>query len=269
MYELVYSILAHEAPDVLINQIENIKKWNVNKNFLICLHLNDYMYNTFKTDDPHVIINSEHFNKRIYTIDLLHAHLKNVIFLREKGIHYKTLMLLASNVMFIQKFNIDENQPTIEMSSSMFEVEKPYLKALQKNKNVWIGWRQLSAYPQLIDFFTRYKIPLVAEQNEGRLYPRKLIEKIADFVFEHKLISYAPGILVAEEIFLPSLEMYFCNSSMVKYHCKVFWDSPNYTPSIQDINTMKNDPENKYTCIKRVHRILNDPIRKYINRLEL
>jgi hypothetical protein len=269
MYELVFSILAHEAPDVLENQIENIKKWNVNKKFLICLHLNDYMYKNFKTKDKCVIINTDHFNKRLYTADVLVAHLKNVLFLKEKGIQYKSLMLLASNVMFIKKFNIDEHQPTIQIADTLYEVEKPYVKALQKDKgkDIWIGWRHLSGYPDLIRFFTEKKIPLSAYQNEGRIYTRELIEKITDFIIKNNIINYIPGVFLAEEILLPSLENYFCNGSIAKCYCKIFWHNSNYQASIKDIDDIINDNNSEFFMVKRVLRVINDPIRIYINNL--
>ncbi len=268
MYDIVYSILAHEEPDVLEDQIRNIIKWNVSKNILICLNLNDSMYSEIKSNNDIVIINPKHFNKRMFTVDLLQAHVSNVLFLREMNIQYKTFMIIASNVMFVKPFDINKHMPTIQISDTLFEVEDSFTVALNKNTG-WGGWRPFKEYPKLIEFCNEKKIPLVFDQNEGRLYSRELIEKIADFIEEHKILSMAPGELIAEEIFLPSLEKYFCNDKNVEKYCKVYWGNPGLHVTIQDIHDVRNNDEEHIYCVKRVHRTLNHPIRVYINNLEL
>jgi hypothetical protein len=268
MYDIVYSILAHEAPDVLENQIENIKKWNVSKNILICLHLNDHMYSLIKSNDKTTIINSNHFNKRLFTPDILNGHIKNVLFLREMNIKYKSLMLLASNVMFIKQFDINDHLPTIQISESLFEVEDSLTVAINKNTG-WGGWRPFMNYPKLIEFCNEKKIPLVFDQMEGRLYSQELIEKIADLIEENKILSMAPGELIAEEIFLPSLEKYFCNDKNVEKYCKVYWGNPNLEVTIEDIHDVRNNNDKNIYCVKRIHRDLNHPVRVYINNLQV
>jgi hypothetical protein len=176
-------------------------------------------------------------------------------------------MLIASNVMFVKKFDINEHQPTIKLSDTLYEVENSFAVALSKNTG-WGGWNPFKLYPKLIEFCNEKKIPLVFDQNEGRLYSRELIEKIVDFITTHNMLSYAKGELIAEEIFLPSLEKYFCNDKNVEKYCFVYWGNRNLEATIDDINNVrKNDKENIY-CVKRVNRRLNDPIRQYINNLQ-
>lgn len=268
MYDIVYSIIAHEAPDVLHNQIENIKKWNVSKNILICLHLNDYMYSVFHSNDESVIINPDHFNKRMYSVDILQAHVRNVRFLREKNINYKSFMLIASNVMFVKQFDINKHMPTIKLSEELYTVENSYIVAFNKC-SAWNGWRLFGKYSQLIQICNQKKIPLVFDQNEGRLYSRELIEKIADFLEENKLLAYEYNEVIAEEIFLPSLEKYFCGNKNVEKFCKVYWDSHNFQVTVDDIHNVRNNKEENTYCVKRVNRRMNDPIRNYINNLKI
>ena len=259
-YDLIYSIIAHESPEVLTNMIENITKYNNNNSFLIILHLNEFMYNEFKSIDNKVIINPIYYDKNKHHHILTQAHLENFNYMKQ---HYKfnNFMLLASNCMFIKQI---EHIKQKKNSNNIYTInEKTDIHKLRKE---WRFFVQFSYNKQIVDIFQNNRIKILHESHEGATYNFHLMNRIYNFIYDNKIFDLVEKEMCFEEVLFPSLERYF-NGKLVNRYCKVYLYQHNSTPTIEDIIKLLN--KDGIQCIvKRVKRNMQHRIRQFINKLD-
>jgi hypothetical protein len=108
MIDYVYSLPAHEKPQVLIDQIQNINKFNKNFTILIVIHLSQ----RFNLSDeelkciasqPNVLVNPERLITGFMDGSLYEAHLSNISTLYSKQIPFGHIIFIASNMMFVRQ----------------------------------------------------------------------------------------------------------------------------------------------------------------------
>ena len=103
MYDILYSILIHEAPECVIDLIQNINYFHKGTKVAILFHTNPSMLQfaeqlTKKYDN--VFVNSDVTIKKHYTYSLLDGHVKNIEYCVVQQLKAKYIVLLASNCMF-------------------------------------------------------------------------------------------------------------------------------------------------------------------------
>lgn len=261
IYDIVYSITAHENYNILNNLIDNIIKFNKNYNVLICLNLNKYMYeNRNSIKQTNVIINHNVFDKRPWTSDFLKAHISNFQFLLNENILFDNFMLLASNCMLIKQIKL----PNKNVYDNRLYFT--YAKDNQLEKlNDWSNWPNILKNKIIINILIENKVKITRAQHEGRLYNFTLFYNIYKFIKDYNLLNLIEQEGVFEEFLLPSLEHYYNNGKMVPVYCKVFWEKKDYLPNIDDVKKCINDPN--IFAVKRVNRYYNDIVRNFINSL--
>ena len=101
MFDILFSITAHENIEFLCHQIDNVLKFNVNS--AIVIHINKEVnitkeeWNLLK-DKPNVFINPNRINSRLYKA--LTPIMSNLLYSKE--INFKYVCLLASNCFFFK-----------------------------------------------------------------------------------------------------------------------------------------------------------------------
>jgi hypothetical protein len=254
-YDVIYSITAHEKPEVIHDLIRNIKKYNQCNSFLICLHLNHKMFSNFYTDDPCVVVNPEPYDKKKFTHLILKAHLDNYDYLEKGGIEFRSIMLLASNCMFIKQM-----PPIPEFEN--YEQTFPQGCNIQ-HLNGW-HWPVFKKNHFLVNCFIDHDIRCYNCWHEGSLHSKEVFGKIKTFIESNRLFSNISCEICFEEILLPSLEVYFQNF-MAPQLITVTLERHGFT--IQDIKKMRASGSTNSFIVKRVFRNMNDPVRQFINSL--
>ena len=260
-YDIIYSIIAHENPESLHSMIYNIKKFNKDINILICLNLNNMMYKNFDINDyNYVVINTNYYDKMIHTHHIMKAHMDNYFYLCDNNINFNSIMLLASNCMFVKHMLLPQNT-TVYYNVHEEETD---LNSL----NDWSNFTYFKENNKIINMFNDMRIQLKITTHEGALYSNILFDKICNFIIDYNIINMIEKEMCFEEIIFPSLEAYFNNGVMVKRYCKIYWMNYNFTPTIDDIKELLANNVDDFYIVKRIPRILrnkNNSLVKYIN----
>lgn len=262
IFDIVYSLLAHDEPDALNDTISNIKKYNRNNKIIICVHLNNDMYNKFKlskNNEENVFINPKHYNKKTFTMSLLAGHIDNFNYVKNKDITFKSFMFLASNCHFCKQVQPIDNFVFPQL------IDDNKLKTINRKENIVGHLNIMMKNKNMVKILRNDNVKLFKYQIEGALLTYELMNKIVKYIENNKLLNLVTHETCFEELLLPSLEIYY-QGKVSERCCKVFWGLPGYRPQKRHVDGFVISDDNKY-CVKRVHRKVNDPIRKYINCL--
>ena len=262
MYDIIYSVLAHESIECLLNLIENIKKYNKNNNYLIILNLNNYLFDkiNINKNNKNLIIYPKPIEKKINSYLLLYSHILNFNYLKSNNIKFNYFMFLASNCMFIKQM-----PKIINIYDDKIKITKS-----DKINNFTLNWFHTNNFlknNKILKLFEINKIGIYNNQHEGQLYTYFMLNTIIDFIEKNNIFNIIEKDTVFEEILPYSLCYYFFNIKP-KLYCKVFWNKPYLEPNIDDINILINSNEGNSYIVKRVPRDIQHPLRKYINNLK-
>ncbi len=258
MYDIIYSLGCHEAPDTLIDMLENIFYFNKSQTICIILNCNNYMYQSLKDNNyiksKPVFINSKVRDKMLWTYDIIETHLDNIRYCNESDISATYIIPLASNCMF-------HKQITMRYISDLFNNSSIYDTTIQNKVLSNWHWPQFLKNTKINEILNKSNIyNYIGNQHEGIIIPYNIASSIYSFCKDNKIKENIECNTVFEEIILPTLYAYY-TSKYPSYICYVFWDSPNYTPTIQQIE-IQDKP-----CVKRVQRSMNDPVRQWLKNL--
>lgn len=261
IYDVIYSIIAHESFDSLIQLINNIKLCNKEINFLIILHLNTSMYENYlenKYNDDKVLVNNIYYDKKINNIDLTKSHIDNFEYLINNNIIFLNFCFLASNCYFIKpinKFNVFGLLNNPKKNTTNFY-----------GLNNWYWGKYLIKNKKIIELLNNNSIEILIGQIEGRTINYDVMLKIIDFINKNNFYELIECQFCFEEFIFPTLENYFAG----RYDnniCKVFWNNKNYYPSIKDIDDVLSEVDENIYCVKRVLRNDKCVIKTYIDNL--
>jgi hypothetical protein len=253
--DIIYSLTCHESPDSFADTLENIKYFNKGHRIAIIVNTNQSMHSSVKEDDIARIVPMP-WTKKIYTKDIFKAHLENYKYSRDNNITSTYFIMLASNCMFHRMITLQEIQDGVA-STPMHDVTL----SLPRPRGWW--WPKFYRNEKVISICEANNIRnYVASQHEGMIVTSSDMDKIYTFTIEKQLLENFTHDVVVEEIIPGTLYAYFTGRK--PYHiCKVFWDLPNYTPTIQHIQACE------LPCVKRVERSLTNPVRQWLRQLRM
>ena len=302
MIDYVYSLPAHEKPQVLIDQIQNLNKFNKHFSVLIVIHLSQ-RFNLTDEDlqsiasQPNVLLNPERLITGFMDGSLYEAHLSNISFLYSNKIQFSHIIFIASNMMFVRKMKKitsdfigsshdavthrgwfqawmavrDKNINRFHLYGCQIEglfISKKLLdKMLPYLKS--ISHKALFIDPDSLKRKTFY-VKLIRQLRKYRFkkwvktnYPLKPIRY---FTFSH--FSFARIAYATEEVYFSTIARLF--EKEFTFHGKEIsfqdWENSNIV-TVQSINWLRSDENKDYVCTKRVDRVYDDPIRIYIRNL--
>jgi hypothetical protein len=250
--DIIFSITCHEAPDCVIDMVQNIKYFCKKINFKIILHCNPPLHTILQQhfkDDSQVILHPNPFWMN-QSVHLTQKHLQN--FQHVQHLNFKYFCLLASNCLMIKELTREDldNQ----------NVEKIMLKGGHIPYDTWhfpTFFKNQYIVEQLKD------IELIGCLHEGSLYTKEQFGKINDFIFGKQLFENMTCDSYYEEILLPSLAKHFSKDGYLKSICKTFSEIPGSWRPLP-INIEECRRTTKYYCVKRVFRTYNDDVRKWL-----
>lgn len=270
-YNIIYSLLAHESPECVIDLLQNINGFGQVGNTLIVLHLNDSLYMYFsdflhnnRKIFPNVFINPTHWNKRYFSSDFLKAHIENYEYIHNLSIKFKHFVWLASNCLFCRKLTQDvlDGEVVIKLPYEYPKPEKTRVLdidtyILPSEKNNW-HWKKFQTNQRMNSLLAKHSIHYIAgSQHEGAIHTPESMDMMSKLKSDG-LFSMVDEEVPFEEI-IPSSVYLSIHKEYVPYVCKVFWGG-SYYPTIDQMI------ESEYPCVKWIPRVYDNPLRVWIRQ---
>ncbi len=250
MYDILYSITAHEAPNCVIDLIENIFANHVGLQVGIFLHTNPALHAALEGIIPyrHGWLHPAPFDKQWCSYGIFLGHIMNMKYMIEHGIQGRYVCILASNCMF--------HRPVTRefLDAKYAEAEETYVPtAPMPPIPEWGPTYQLRCNYEFFRFFHEYRIPFVNSYHEGVLFPWDVMCKIATFQDWVAMRSRVALEFSFEEVLFSSLHLYF-TGRRVRSICTM---KNIHVDTIQDIEN---------PCVKTVPRTYDDPVRTWLRK---
>ena len=258
-YKIMFSLLVHEEPDVIIDQMINLNHFV--KDSAIVLHINpnfdfekyNYTFKEFECEIKkfgNVYINP--CSLEVGKDDIIQAHVSNFDFV--KGITFEYFYFIASNELFIKN----------GLYNHICHYEYGCEDLLKKN---WHYHEIMKTDPDLQRIIEKNSIQEYSySQIEGSFYKKELFEKINKIISENYDYKKKKDKYPRDEIYFSTIA-----NGLFKYKnhyngccCKIRWEGKILFTSIGSIKRiLKNDNLPLYS-VKRVDRKLNNYLRSYI-----
>ena len=302
MISFAYSLAAHEKPTVLIDQIQNINRFNKNYSILIILHLSKIFELTEDelndiSSQPNVLLNPERLITGYMDGSLYEAHLSNINFFYTKEIEFGHIIFLASNMMFVRqmiKLHSDfiGNSHDAILHKGWFQawmavrdnnINKFHLYGCQI-EGLFISKRLLDnmlAHLRSISYKKLFKSQTVIKRNA---FLNKIIRQWRKFRFKKWVntnyllqpiqfftLSQLPFAKIAyatEEVYFPTIAKLFQDQFIFKGSVLSYqnWEKSSIVTR-DSIAWLRSSANNDYVCTKRIDRNYDDPIRVHIREL--
>lgn len=256
MYDIIYSVIFHQELDYVNHYIKNVEKYNKNNKFLIVLHLSDILYELRdKLYLKNSIVNTTYYNKASYTHLILKATMENLNFIISNNIEFKYFMPLSSSLRFVkQAINFSEN--IVNKQEIENKISQTY-DELNKNIHV-VNWgKNILKNRKIMDILKEKKIPVSIRAFSGIVYPKNLIIKIHNFIYDNDIFNLIECEIPFEEFLLQSLSKYY--GYLLPSYCHIFWGKKESIPSVKEaIEILKSKKE--IFILKRFSIDLNDEL---------
>jgi len=259
MYSILYSILIHEAPECIIDLINNINYFNKGTKVAILFHTNPTIFSFAKTltkKYDNVFVNSDITTKKVYTYSLLDGHVKNIEYCVVQDIQAKYIVILASNCMFWKPV-------TIETVDELFAKRVPFNNETYKDpttENTW-HWPLFFKNDELVqtlkDINMKY---FVALQHEGAVLEYDTAIRMVREIKSNMLNTMIKVETTFEEILIVSMIIKLTGYNEVNI-CRVFWEIDGYRPSVEQIKACS------LPCVKIRDRDYNSEVRTWLRSI--
>lgn len=259
MYDIIYSVLIHEAPECIIDMIENIKYFNKGIKFAIIFHANPTIFGfaqTLTKKYDNVFVNSDVTVKKLYTYSILDGHIKNIEYCVVKDIRAKYIVLLASNCMFWKPI-------TLETVDDFFAKRTPFNPEIYKDPttdNTWhwpLFFKNHELVQRLKDIKMKYFVVL---QHEGAIIDYDTAMQMMSQIKCNLLNTIIKVETTFEEILVPSMIVKLTGYNQANM-CKVFWEIDGSIPSIEQIKACS------LPCVKIRDRDYNSEVRIWLRSI--
>lgn len=203
---IAISIPVHENPDVIIDQISNIKKYVPDS--LIVLHISKSFYDNY-TDErllgiENVFINPEHLVTRWG--DVISPHLSNFCYIQAHT-KFDYFVMHSSNDMYV-RYGVDEY---IKKYDAGFQIRK----ITQKHTHWWPGNVSYNDFQINRICLECGQSMIIASQIEGSFYRSDIMSQIVRTIQKHYVFSESKVKYTREEVFFSTVASSFVDWSKV------------------------------------------------------
>lgn len=257
MRKIIFSLLVHESPDSLLDQLNNFFYYNPDS--YVVIHLAKNIWNDHMLLEKFKSIISEYTNVQINPncvrtgfADIIQAHISNFQFVKDSDFEY--FVFSSSNELFVKK-NMYEDITHYDCGLNFKSIKKWYYKKTALGDKV------------LLNFAKGNSNNIKYSQIEGTFYKKEMLAKIIEIIS----INYN---YEKETIFYPREEVYFstvCYNFIEQYNAHVpitymKFEGKEIFVSFHKIKKIRNKDLGFYS-VKRVDRQLNNYLRDYIRKL--
>lgn len=172
----IISIPVHEKPDVIRDQINNIKKYFPEAEIVI--HVSKEYFKQWKLEEigyfPGVYINPQHLET--HWGDILLPHISNFNYIHSLNLDYDYFVMHSSNDMYV-RYGVADYIKSYQAGFTFRYMKRP--------SSHWWPCEYAFKDPLLKALMDKIRQSrIVASQLEGSFYKREIIEKIMDFIQE-------------------------------------------------------------------------------------
>ncbi len=263
MSKIMFSLLVHEEPLVILDQLVNLFKYNPNSMVVIhfnpkfsekegSLHYDDLIAMLSTWDN--VYLNPERLP--VGKDDIIQAHISNFMYVREVAFDY--FYFIASNELFLKE------------GAEAFVSDYDYgCEKLKKPKWHYIENLQRDKYLQAILAAVGGK-EYYYSQIEGTFYSKKIMTRVSEVIFQEYDYRRQEEKYPRDEVYFSTLAVnLFPNEK--RYDgclCKIKWQGKILFTSLKTVKRIVGG-QTPYYSVKRVDRKINDYLRCYIRHYVL
>ncbi len=304
---ILFSIPVHEQPDVIVNQVENFTWFNPDCKIVLhvsgWMSKADVkeMHNKLSRYS-HVFINDTRLWSGHMDGTQLKMHVVNCLYAQRNNIDYDHFCINASNDMFVKSglqdhissydtgnlFKNEQQQVQKDWDELKHAKNDPLLQKIMKKhelQSIYSSQVEGSFYKkEIMDTMVKwimedgyYEIPGIYAHGTHRLNNR-LARNIIYYIIKPTI----KGMLyVKEEIYFPTLCQNLFSTILYYNYCYINWEN-GLKITKEEIDLIRSGdtdqlPYKKFIpyqekpplfCVKRVDRVLSDPIRQYITGLQ-
>jgi hypothetical protein len=257
MYDIVYSIIAHEDIQCVLDLLKNIFSVHECKyKIFVILHLSDELFlkrdeiNKFSKD---VNVNPSHFNSKLPSFDLVKKHIENFEYV-DSIIKFKIFSYVASNCMFFK------SPDRLYIENMIKEkIEQPIEDySCMNNTDNWVHSGGMKKNDLLKEKLCG-KIGFYHSTIEGWTCNYTIFKEIVKFIKDFDIENIITEQTVWEEVIFESIKRYLTGKGC-DCMCKVFYYQESITKEQFDFY-VSNKGESNICSLKRIPRNMNDPIR--------
>ena len=255
MTDIIFSILCHISPECFVDTLENLIFFNKANRIKIIVNSNNFMYKSLADkykDNSTIMFYPNPWDKVGSSFCILEGHIQNFEYCKNNNISSTYFIMLASNCMFHRQLTLSEIEIGLMTSENVTDIS-------QKNiiHQDW-HWTAFYQNKKIMNILNNNNIfNLKHGQCEGFIFEYDMYDKMVDFIQKNKIKDLITSTTVFEEILPHTLYTYFTKKKPFTI-CRMFWELPKYTPSIEHIlNTQE-------PCVKRVLLDMNNPVRVWI-----
>lgn len=270
MYNIIFSLTAHENIDCLYDLIDNIKKAFVNYNITILISIPKRLNDIFDRKYYFVkIVTIRDNNYELWgNINLFNEHILIMEYMFKNNLDCDYFWFVASNEMFIkivpEYFIENYSLEIICKKNTMEDTEyELYYNNFINKKDQWIWIERMKKDIHILNYFYKNKFTIIGGQHEGVVLPFNLVLEIFKEFRCNKL--YEDAIYkdyVMEEIFMLT---YILNKYNLKNNFNTFCFRYIYTLGENaEYNIIKDNLKEYHLSIKPIKREYNDITRTTI-----
>lgn len=269
MYNIIFSLTAHENIDCLYDLIDNIKKAFVNYNITILISIPKRLNDIFDRKYHFVkIVTIRDNNYELWgNINLFNEHILIMEYMFKNNLDCDYFWFVASNEMFIKpvpeyfiekySLKIFNNKDTIK--DTEYEL---YYNNLINKKHSWFWIESMKKDTHILNYFYKNKFIIIGRQHEGIVLPFNLVLEVFNEYKCNKLYESATyKDYVMEEIFMSTYILNKYNINNLNAFCFRYI----YTLGENaEYNKIKDNLNEYHLSIKPVKREYNDITRTII-----
>lgn len=255
----MFSLPIHEEPEVVYEQIINLKKYN--PNCAVIIHINPVFKYSLQTKDFSELIRNLNRFDNVYINpqrlsvgfnDIIQAHISN--YEAVKNVNYDYFYFIASNELFLKK--------------GAEEFVSGYEYGCQNKLNEdWAHIDSLKSDEDLKKIMNECSISQYSySQVEGSFYSKAIMGEICNIIkknFDYKAITVK---YPREEVYFPTIANALFSD--IKHYeeccCRIRWEAGVLFTSIRAVNKIAKNSDDPHFSVKRVDRKLDDYLRCYI-----
>ena len=295
---IVFSIPVHEKVDVVIDQVRNFLHYVPGS--LIVLHVarqwleKEPGVSVRLRDEPGVLVNSESLWTGYGDGSVLSAHVSNFRFAMKQGIQFDYFCLHASNDMFV-RHGLADYVSLHDVGSFRFPVDgamavwahrlsaesDPVLRRLRRRlgDSGPVLSSQVEGSFYRTEVFARFSEALDEVAGPSRLFPsglppsvRRPVQRLFSFMSRYSpLKRFSLGRFYPKEEVYPPTLMARSPVHPGSPYCFINWER-NLEITVEDVVAIRSgsfhhDRYEKVFAVKRIERILDDPVRSFIRGL--
>jgi len=281
MKKIIFSLTAHEAPDCLLDLIENIRHYSRDYECVFLVACTEPVYAALSQHvDEKVIVTNVRDTTDIWgKIDVFHLHVINMQYLFDHSVDFDYFWFVASNEYFIKDIvakPVIVRGPRERMSERQYTQYFFDFAHLDPNA-MWAWWKHMRMDSYTMEYFRQHQLEFHCNQHEGLVLDKNLCEEITrEWAASGINESSSHRGYCMEEIFIPSyvytkyvVDYYPVHCARKQWHNRYFDEYASGFVYAKVSDTYFYESMLNYDdvySIKPVARVYHDEFRSFLRR---